>query len=373
MTDWNKRFKKISDDTRRAKKRASSTFGAEPASVVAQVQQKLNDLGQSPPLTIDGSAGPLTNAAVLAFQQSRRLSADGVIGPQTLGALGLSTSSTTAAKVTSSGVVPLPTINGPAIGGLKQTVINSFTSFSQGLEGKGTNFPYTDSKGYVTTGIGNLIDPIGTALGLAWRHGTNGPLASQQEIIDGWNAVKDAYPDVQSYASSSLTDLRLDDTAMADLVASKMKSNHDVLRSEFPGYVNWPADGQMAIHSISWEWGAGFPNVWGQNGIDFKSALNQTKPDFAKASSIMTAASQHEESINPGTIKRDADNRVLWQNAADVQSKKGNYNLLYYPGPVVVALAGMLGLFLTAAGGVLTFLSWKNMKAGHQFLPWIAK
>ena len=56
------------------------------------VQKRLNDLGANPPLTVDGVNGPMTKAAVAAYQASRGLEADGIVGPLTLAALGLSTS-----------------------------------------------------------------------------------------------------------------------------------------------------------------------------------------------------------------------------------------------------------------------------------------
>ncbi len=55
---------------------------------VAKLQAQLQDLGFSPGL-IDGNFGPATEAAVLAFQKSMGLLADGIAGPRTQGALGL--------------------------------------------------------------------------------------------------------------------------------------------------------------------------------------------------------------------------------------------------------------------------------------------
>jgi putative chitinase len=51
------------------------------------IQQSLKQLGTTPPLITDGSYGPATSAAVMAFQQAHGLHADGKVGPQTIAAL----------------------------------------------------------------------------------------------------------------------------------------------------------------------------------------------------------------------------------------------------------------------------------------------
>ena len=55
---------------------------------VTELQQKLKDLGFDPN-GVDGNFGPGTKAAIIAFQQSKGLQADGIAGPATLAALGL--------------------------------------------------------------------------------------------------------------------------------------------------------------------------------------------------------------------------------------------------------------------------------------------
>lgn len=51
------------------------------------VQNQLNALGQTPPLTVDGSYGPLTTAAVKAYQTKKGLKVDGWAGPKTSASL----------------------------------------------------------------------------------------------------------------------------------------------------------------------------------------------------------------------------------------------------------------------------------------------
>ena len=63
-----------------------------PAAVVdhiKKVQTALNNLGQSPPLTVDGHLGPMSTAAVKAFQNAKGIQVDGWPGPETDKALGI--------------------------------------------------------------------------------------------------------------------------------------------------------------------------------------------------------------------------------------------------------------------------------------------
>ena len=54
---------------------------------VKELQAKLNAHGASPALSVDGGFGPLTEAAVRAFQTAKGLLVDGVVGSQTWAAL----------------------------------------------------------------------------------------------------------------------------------------------------------------------------------------------------------------------------------------------------------------------------------------------
>lgn len=67
---------------------SSSSGGATGAVNVKQAQTWLNQLGYaSPPLTVDGVAGPLTQAATRTAQRALGVTVDGIIGPQTYAAL----------------------------------------------------------------------------------------------------------------------------------------------------------------------------------------------------------------------------------------------------------------------------------------------
>jgi putative chitinase len=54
-----------------------------PVHGAAWVQQSLNQLGEEPPLSIDGSFGPLTSAALKEFQRANNLPPSGLLDPAT--------------------------------------------------------------------------------------------------------------------------------------------------------------------------------------------------------------------------------------------------------------------------------------------------
>jgi hypothetical protein len=70
----------VAHATPRATVRQGSTGGD-----VTHLQELLNQTGAA--LTADGKFGPRTRAAVVAFQQARQLTPDGIVGPMTWGAL----------------------------------------------------------------------------------------------------------------------------------------------------------------------------------------------------------------------------------------------------------------------------------------------
>ncbi len=184
---------------------------------------------------------------------------------------------------------------------MKPSVASAFRDFSTKFEGY-LPYMYLDIKGLVTTGMGNLIDPIGAALELPWKR-PDGSLATQSEIRAAWNLVKSRTDLAPKYgtAFAGLTTLRLDKAGIEQLIARKLRENEAYLRHRFSDYEHWPADAQLGLHSMAWAMGPGF------HFPDFNAAVNRLRPDFDAAA----RASHMNAQGNPGSLQSCAQQRQL--------------------------------------------------------------
>lgn len=118
----------------------------------------------------------------------------------------------------------------------------------------------------VTTGLGNMVDPVDMALGLPWTVGTNGPLATQAQIRSEWQQVKSAvYLSRRGAgAAEELTTLRLSDASIDDLCAEKLDEFETILKrhAAFAAMDDWPADAQLGLMSMAWAMGPDFGAKW---------------------------------------------------------------------------------------------------------------
>lgn len=340
---------------------APGPFGADyntNAAVVKQVQGAINALGYTPALAVDGSYGPNTAAGIKWLQGQKGLTVDGVIGDQTLGALGISppgglsvdsvTGAVKGGASSAAGIIanlqqqfsalvnwstknPQPITQGsgvaPGFSATKASVVNSYVDWTTPLEGF-LPWMYIDALGYVTTGMGNLIDPIGTALGLPWKN-ADGSAASQAQIQAAWNAVDAQRSDPKGTKQTSgaatrgggsqggVTSIRITKEDVQQLVASKMKQNESFLTEGLTNFAQAPADAQMAAHSMAWAMGPGFAKTWTQ----FRNAFNSG--DYKTA-----AAQSHMQGV--GIDMRNMANNLLLSNAAQVVAGKKDPDTLYY-------------------------------------------
>lgn len=237
---------------------------------------------------------------------------------------------------------------------MRASVLAGFRPFTTKFEGQ-VPYMYTDAKGLVTTGVGNLIDPINLALALPWQK-PDGSALSGNEINTVWEAVKQGYPDKQSVASGQIEvigvdgvdlvkDVTLSNDAITELVNSKLKANEAILQQHFPNWNDWPADAQMGALSMAWAMGPYF------NFPKFKAATD--KLDFA-------AAAKEAGFQGVGIGARLAADQVLFHNADIVQRSGGDKEKLWYPavatpGSNLNYVALGIGLALIVTSGTVAY------------------
>jgi len=194
---------------------------------------------------------------------------------------------------------------------------------------------YVDRKGYVTTGLGNLIATTPSTnvaetsqiteegLSLPWRRGEGGPLASREEIRQAFETVKrSGMENAGGGNQGHLTTLRLNPEDVRALVRRKLEQMEVTLRQFFPGYDSWPADAQLGLLSMSWAMGPAFARKYPKFTAYANNAL---LPDFVGMA---------EESIIPelGMKEggRNKDQIQLFTNAAKVMQQNLDPNVLYW-------------------------------------------
>ena len=217
---------------------------------------------------------------------------------------------------------------------MRAIVATRWRAFNTPLEGV-VSFMYQDVKGLITIGMGNLIDPISTALGLPFKKRnkpgvTNpGALATRAEIEAEWNLIKSKSELAKKghRACDPLCTLELDDAAIDALILSRLQQNERILKGQkaFAKFDDWPADAQLALLSMAWAMGAGFASGWPK----FRAACEKLDFDEAAENCKMSEAG------NPGVRPRNAANRQLFKNGAAVLAGEsdGYYSkdILYFP------------------------------------------
>lgn len=229
---------------------------------------------------------------------------------------------------------------------MRASVAERYTDFTIKFEGK-LPFMYLDVKNLVTTGIGNLIDPIGAALSLPWKN-KDGTRATEAQIRQAWNTVK-ARTDLSQKGGvifGGLTTIRLDNEGIKEVVNRKLLQNEEILRKRFKGYDAWPADAQLGLLSMAWAMGPHFKFP------KFEAAVNQLLPDFKLAAQHARIGTKG----NPGVIPRNEANLTLFTNAAKIVKQGLDFDKLHWPEILPdIKKAAPWGVGLVAAGGLAYF------------------
>lgn len=223
---------------------------------------------------------------------------------------------------------------------MKESVRAAFVPFTMPFEGAlpghmGITWMYPDVKNLVSTGLGNLIDPVSLALGLPFIH-LDGRPATRDEIAEEWQRIKTLPPDVRGRTAAQLghlyakphTRLRLTNDGIKQLVARKLNENELTIRTTFPEWETWPADAQLATHSMAWACGAGIFNARAGRAHwpNLTAALHAL--DFRTAA---VECFMPEEKTISGLRPRNKANRILYRNAGFVAGGGFDPDELFYP------------------------------------------
>jgi GH24 family phage-related lysozyme (muramidase) len=208
---------------------------------------------------------------------------------------------------------------------MRSTVLPALLDFSKSNEGLCTWMyldTHKDADGtfnpLVTTGIGNLIDPISLVLGLEWFK-PDGSRASQQEISDEWQHVKSLTNLALEggYAFKNVTSLRLSDEGLQNLFASTANTFESELKNIIPNWGEVPADAQLAMLGMCWAMGAG-------NFATFHKFIAAVKNNDFRTAAI-------ESKISNATAQRNAAQALMLNNAAIVVENGLDPEPVYYP------------------------------------------
>lgn len=169
---------------------------------------------------------------------------------------------------------------------------------------------YADKDGGATTGEGNLLPDVASALRLPWKRKVDNSLAARDQVTAEWNRVhgnmrlakagaEEAKRESTIYISSADIDL---------LVLDRLTANDAIFARHIPTWSAWPWQAQMVRHSIGWAEGPSSPYP------KFEAAV--ARRDW------MTAIKECEipgEATNRGLIPRNKADRELLLSLASGQ------------------------------------------------------
>jgi GH24 family phage-related lysozyme (muramidase) len=174
---------------------------------------------------------------------------------------------------------------------------------------------YLDTRGLVTTGQGDLIDPVEEAQKLPWLD--EGLLASTEAVTAAWNLVK-SHQEMKAeggMAFAKLTTLRLTDGAVSLLVTKTCTWMISTLEERYPWLIQARADAQLAV--LRWAWANGpnaeYPKMF--------AALERGDYAAANAESVWTNETEETRAIL----------EALFSFAAEAEAHALDPSVLLYP------------------------------------------
>ncbi len=190
---------------------------------------------------------------------------------------------------------------------MKDAVLAIFVEFNTRFDGA-LNWMYLNKKGLLTVGWGFVIEPVTVALRLPWICRADAGPPSQDEIWRNCKRVKEnrLLAHRGPGAARLLTNVDLAPEGMLALAKERLDANErSFVEGCFPDFGSWPADAQLAVHSMAWV----FP------------AFCPVFPKFVQAAKEQAWASCSAEcrindKHNPAIMPRNFANAKLFNSAA---------------------------------------------------------
>jgi len=121
------------------------------------------------------------------------------------------------------------------------------------------DWPYCDSRGLVTVGIGNMLPSPEACAGLPFHHLGSGEDATDEEKSAGWTTVLNHFTKgASANAYRPLTTLRLTRDVVYSLATRRIQEDFiPALRKRFPDFDNYPDQVQDALVDMDYNLGDG--------------------------------------------------------------------------------------------------------------------
>lgn len=169
-------------------------------------------------------------------------------------------------------------------------------------------WPYLDTKGLVTVGIGNMIPTVDRAFLIPWTT-TGGRRATVPEIRAAWAKLKAAKPAMGSRAYLAITPLRISRSFARELARRRVENEFvPALRQLYPAFDSFPSSAKAALLDMIYSLGKAGLAKYNTLAVALNVRRVNGRPDFSAASLAMGRRGARPE--------RDENNRRRMAAAA---------------------------------------------------------
>ncbi len=173
-------------------------------------------------------------------------------------------------------------------------------------------YPYADSKGIFTVGVGFASLSPADAMRFPWL--ISGRVARSSEVANSYSRIMLEGGNRPASHYAPLTPLRLSEASVSSLLAAEIVVFEKRAQAKFPGYAGWPAPCQLAMMDMAWNIGPnfadGYPHfVAAMNAGDFAAAAKESSSGgtpsdrlSARSALLIFAAAHSSPGFDPDLV-----------------------------------------------------------------------